>query len=199
MKFINFSSILEQPVVTADGHLLKAVGIGDVQIELLNGTGKMQTLLREVIYVPEMAFTLISISQFNWAKCSVTFKNGNCTIMGLSGHRMATILLSDGLHWLFTLKDKLELDYANIALTRMTIAEAHWKLGHVAHAAIKNMISNGNILGIELDPNAKLEFCEACAKAKSACQPFPKVSQTHAAKFGNKPIGTYGVWLLFKA
>jgi len=39
-----------------------AVGIGDVRIELPNGTGKTQTLLKEAVYVPEMAFTLISIS-----------------------------------------------------------------------------------------------------------------------------------------
>ena len=99
---------------------------------------------------------------------------------------MATIPLSNGLYRLFMPKDKLEIDYANIALTKMTISEAHRKLGHIGHAAIKNTISNRNILGIEIDPNTKPEFCEACTKAKSACQPFPKFSQTHAEKFGKR-------------
>jgi len=66
----------------------------------------------------------------------------------------------------------------------MMISEAHQKLGHIGHVAIKNTISNGNILRIEIDPNTKPEFCEACAKAKSAHQPFPKISQTCAEKFG---------------
>jgi len=52
--------------------------------------------------------------------------------------------------------------------------------------AIKNAISTRNILGIKIDPNTKPEFCEACIKAKSACQPFPKISQTHAKKFGEQ-------------
>ena len=33
-------------------------------------------------------------------------------------------------------------------------------------------------------PESKPEFCEACAKAKVAWQPFPKESETHATKYG---------------
>jgi hypothetical protein len=68
----------------------------------------------------------------------------------------------------------------------MTISEAHRKLGHIAHAAIKHAISQGHITGIELDPDSKLEFCELCTKAKSARQPFLKESQTHATEFGER-------------
>ena len=46
------------------------------------------------------------------------------------------------------------------------------------------MISNGFIAGIELDSNSKPDFCEACAKAKSVQQPFPKESETQATKYG---------------
>ena len=42
------------------------------------------------------------------------------------------------------------------------------------------------ITEIELNPNSKPDFCEACAKAKSACQPFPKKSETRAEKFGEQ-------------
>ena len=68
----------------------------------------------------------------------------------------------------------------------MTISEAHRKFGHIAHAAIKHAISNGFITGIELDASSKPEFCEACAKAKSARQPFPKESHTRATKYGER-------------
>ena len=39
-------------------------------------------------------------------------------------------------------------------------------------------------MGIELDKDSKLDFCEACAKAKSSRQPFPKESKTRATKYG---------------
>ena len=68
----------------------------------------------------------------------------------------------------------------------MTISKAHWKLGHIAHAAVKHAVSNNYVTGIEFDSDLKLEFCEACAKAKSARQPFPKESTTQATKFGER-------------
>ena len=45
-------------------------------------------------------------------------------------------------------------------------------------------VSKGFIARIELDSDSKPEFCEACAKAKAARQPFPKESKTRAEKYG---------------
>ena len=47
-------------------------------------------------------------------------------------------------------------------------------------------MSNGFITGINLYLSSKLKFCEACTKAKSAHQPFPKESLTWAIKYGEQ-------------
>ena len=73
---------------------------------------------------------------------------------------------------------------ANAANAKMSISEAHKKLGQIAHSAIKHAIANGQITGIDLDMSSKPEFCEACAKAKSAQQPFLKESKMRAKDFG---------------
>jgi len=78
------------------------------------------------------------------------------------------------------------VEHANIATGKMSISEAHCKLGHISHTAIRNAISTGQIIGIELDMDSKPEFCEPCAKAKSARLPFPKKSDTHATKYGER-------------
>jgi GAG-pre-integrase domain len=70
-----------------------------------------------------------------------------------------------------------------MASGKISISEAHCKLGHVAHLAIKHAVTNGLISGINLDMNSKPDFCEACAKAKLARQPFLKESKTRAEKF----------------
>ena len=59
------------------------------------------------------------------------------------------------------------------------------KLGHISSAAIRHAVSKGFITRIALDNESKPEFCEACAKAKSVCQPFPKESQNRAEKYGD--------------
>ena len=74
--------------------------------------------------------------------------------------------------------------HANVATGKMSISEAHHKLGHISHTAIKDAITSGWIAGIDLDINSKPEFCKPCAKAKSAHQPFPKKSDTQATQYG---------------
>lgn len=114
-----------------------------------------------------MAFTLISISRLDKAG-------------------IATIPHSDGLYKVAAIKHPSKGETANAASVKMSISEAHRKLGHVACSAIKHAVSTGVITGIDLDQDSKPEFCEPCAKAKSSRQPFPKMSETRAEKFGER-------------
>lgn len=131
-----------------------------------------------------MAFTLISISRLDKAGFSVIFKKGMCTVKDPSQRTIATIPNVDGLYKIAA--PKRSNDSANAVSGKMSISEAHRKLGHLAHAAIKHAVSSRVITGIELEPDSKPEFCEACAKAKSAREPFPKESDTRAEKFGER-------------
>ena len=84
--------------MTADRRSLKALGIGDVLIDLPNGSGKTKAMLKNAIYTPDMAFTLISISCLDQVKCTVTFNNRMCTIKDPTGKTKATIPKSDRLY-----------------------------------------------------------------------------------------------------
>lgn len=68
----------------------------------------------------------------------------------------------------------------------MSISEAHCKFGHITHTAIRYAVTQNLITGINLDLDSKPEFCEPCAKAKLARQPFLQESQTHATEFGEQ-------------
>ena len=60
-KFSNYKPI-DCNITTADGRTIKAIGMGDMHIELPNGSKKTKTIFKNTIHAPEMAFTLISIS-----------------------------------------------------------------------------------------------------------------------------------------
>ena len=184
--FINYSPISNTTITTADGRKLKALGKGDVWIELPNGTKRTKTILKEAIHAPDMAFTLISVGQLDNVKCSATFSSGMCTIRNPSSRTMATIPCANGLYRVTAPEDPPTVNYASIAVVKLTISEAHRKLGHIAPSAIKYAITKGHITGIQLDPESKPEFCEVCAKAKAAQQPFPKESETHTTKYGER-------------
>jgi hypothetical protein len=140
----------------------------------------MPTLLKGTVYALDMAFTLISVGRLNKADCLITFQKGMCTIRNPEGQIMGTILMANGLYHLVNIGKGTSSDHANIAAGKMSISEAHRKLGHISHSAIRNAISTGQITGIELDMDSKPEFCEPCAKAKSARLPFPQKSDTRA-------------------
>jgi len=74
----------------------------------------------------------------------------------------------------------------------MSISEAHRKLGHISYTTIKHAISTGRITGIDLDMDSKPEFCEACVKAKSSKEPFPKKWIPELPNMASEYIGICG-------
>ena len=157
--------------------------MGDLEIDMLNRSKMTTMTFKNAIHAPQMAFTLISISRLDKAGYQVTFKKGMCTIFNRKGQVIVTILHSDGLYRIIGKHDK-DRGMAAVASGKMLISKAHRMLGHLAYRAVTHTISKGYITGIDLDTNSKLEFCDACAKAKAARQPFPKKSKTRATKYG---------------
>ncbi|KIK76735.1 hypothetical protein PAXRUDRAFT_43611, partial [Paxillus rubicundulus Ve08.2h10] len=49
-----------KPIKVADGRTLSATGRGDIIIELPKGQERTSITLRDVLYTPDIAFTLIS-------------------------------------------------------------------------------------------------------------------------------------------
>jgi hypothetical protein len=95
--------------------MLNAIGMGDLQLELPNGSGKTVTIFKDAIHAPEMAFILISISRLNKAGFSVTFSKGMCTIKNQKSTTIATISHSDGLYKITTQKAGISCETANAA------------------------------------------------------------------------------------
>ena len=177
-RFENYQPISGRNITTADRRTLRVVGIGDVRIELPNGSKQTKAILKESIYAPDMAFTLVSISQLDNAGSSITFSKGMCIIKNPNGQTMATIPRANGFYCLVDPYKSNPSGHANIVAGKMSISEAHCRLGHISHTAIKHAITSGRITGIDLDMDSKPDFCKPCTKAKSACQPFPKESDT---------------------
>ena len=68
----------------------------------------------------------------------------------------------------------------------MQLLERYQSVKLIESSATEHAIGNRQITGIDLDMASKPEFCEACAKAKSVCQPYPKESKTRAEIFGEQ-------------
>jgi len=126
-----------------------------------------------------MAFTLIAISKLDKANYKVIFYKSICTIVDPKGKTVATIPHSDGLYRITGTKTAVNEGLAATVSAKMSISEAHKKLGHISYGAITHAISKGLVTGIELDNNSKPDFCEEITETVS--------------------IGTYGVQHLYRA
>ena len=132
-----------------------------------------------------MAFTLLSISKLDKSNHKVIFHKQSCTIINPKGLIIAKIPHYQGLYRVLASPQQPTSLSANAAVEKLTINEAHRRLGHISSAAIRHAVMKGFITGIDLDESSKPEFCEACAKAKSARQPYPQESYTRAEKYGD--------------
>ena len=138
-----------------------------------------------------MAFTLILVGQLDDTKCSATFSGGMCIIHNPSGHTIATVPCTNSLYHVTAPEDTPTINYASIAMVKLTISKAHWKLGLA--------IAKGHITGIQLDPESKPEFCEVCARPKwlgNHSQRNQKLMQQNTESMST---GTCRDWLQSKA
>ncbi|KAG6328439.1 hypothetical protein ID866_10650 [Astraeus odoratus] len=60
-------------------------------IEVPNGADTSSVCLTEVLYSPEISYTLVSIGCIDNAGCTATFGQGLCTIMNTDGSVMGQI------------------------------------------------------------------------------------------------------------
>ena len=131
--------------------------------------------LKQVYYVPQMAFTLISVVCLDKAGCFLTIEDGECILQ--SPWPYCTILSSvphvNNLYRLSSSAIKAPeppKHYANIANGPISLNELHRCMGHVNFQMLHKRVCEGAVEGIELDSSPASSFCEACVQGKAHCK-----------------------------
>ena len=90
--FVEYESLDEsQSVTLGDGHTLEAVGKGVVALKLeLEGGKTITGRLHDVLYVPELAYNLLSISKVTKLGKRVDFYKSHCNIIDDNERIIAT-------------------------------------------------------------------------------------------------------------
>jgi hypothetical protein len=164
----------------ADGSTISALGWGDIKVDLLLGNKYTTVTLKNTLYTPKMALTLISAHRTAAVGFTVQFESNACKILS-PAPRWKLIASIAQFNGLYAIPAQTE-ESAHVA--KLTINELHRALGHVAQGAILYAVKQGLIEGIELDSTSTLEFCDACTKAKATCQPFPVEMRNCAHTYG---------------
>ena len=145
-------------------------------------TSEANLRLTEVLYSPEVGYTLVSIGQLDEKGFTATFGGGKCTIQGPAGKVVGVVLkTSKGLY-----KVEHKSNTAN-TLEEITLAQLHRHMGHISTGAAKQLVSKGFMTGIWLVEGAGGDqfFCKSCVYAKATRKSMPKVRKgERATEFG---------------
>ena len=96
--FITFKEIMPRAINTMDKTVFKATGIGNMRIGIPNGKMTIHVTLKDVLYFPDLAFTLVSLMCCDVAGYSVLLKDRKCPIWDTKGTLLRQVPLLNRLY-----------------------------------------------------------------------------------------------------
>jgi hypothetical protein len=172
--FQDFVSITPKPITMVDKHTFEAISKGSLLITLPNRQLSTKILLKDVLYAPKMGVTLISISRLTAAGYAALFRETLCKIFDEKRRKLGEIPVNKGLYCI----KRPQKSFAGVAKANdvLTMREIHARLGHISPDSIRQMIKDGVITGITLDPSdTTMEKCDSYEYAKVTHKPIGKV------------------------
>jgi hypothetical protein len=197
--FENYTEITPKSFTAANQQKFSAVGTGEMVVDVPNGVDVSSLRLTEVLYSPEVGYTLVSIGKLDECGFSATFKDGQCIIRDADDETVGQVpKVGKGLYRVYHDDDSAVADEANVSLM-----EFHRRVGHIAPATARKLVEKGFVTGVKLDVSGgEPTFCESCIYAKSTRKPVSKVREGERAKefgdevhsdlWGPAPIATLG-------
>ena len=179
-RFTNYRTITPRPITAADKRVFYAIGTGDYQIQVPNGATTTPVVLRDAFHAPDIGMTVVSVSRIAKAGYKVLFDEDRCKIMDKNDKVIGNISVSNnGIYKV--------LRAGAATLEQVDLITLHRRLGHVSVSAIRNLIRNDIVAGLQLLDDTSPFFCESCEYAKTTRKAINKERQAATASaFGDE-------------
>jgi len=155
-------------------------------INISNGTDVSKLQLTEVLYAPEVGYTLVSVGKLDEKGFELTFSRGKCVIRGPKGEHVGVIPKTR--QGLYRVAHE-EPETANAVEEIITLDQFHCRVGHISPGVAHHLIKKGFVTGVRLEPKPSGDpmFCESCVYAKATRKSVLKACDgEHATKFGEE-------------
>ena len=165
---------LEKPekIKVGDGFYLTATMQGEIKLKLkVNGKIKTCTL-RNVLYVPELSYNLLSVSKATESGKQVSFDDQGCEI---KSKRTEEVLLQavkrNSLYYANTIEEETT-EVANCAEASEKVSKErlwHSRYGHLGDQSLLKLVKDDMVDGLDYKNSLNKDetvFCEPCAEGK---------------------------------
>ena len=196
-RFTNLRTIPPRPITAANNRVFYATGLGDLKIDVPNGSSSTRIVLKDALYAPDMGMTVVSVGKIASAGCTVSFEGKKCRIKNKEGRTIGRISASaNGLY---------RVDHpitAAAAQEQVDLLTVHRRLGHISVDSIRTLVRANAVTGLQIiDPSSPIS-CDSCAHAKATRKTIRKESATpraeafgdevHTDVWGPAPVSTLG-------
>lgn len=165
-------------VVVASGERIKAEGIGTIKLLIGTDKGKLEVIISEALWVPELNDNLVSVLKLVQKGHTVEFNNTGCYIK--NGDE--TFLIAqhhDNLYKLRCEENCFAITCEREPLNGRCIHEWHKRLAHRNLEDIRRMERDG----LKITSCSHADLCESCIIGKISRLPFPKIATPTKANF----------------
>jgi gag-polypeptide of LTR copia-type/Integrase core domain/GAG-pre-integrase domain/Zinc knuckle len=161
-------------VIVGNNTRLDVPKEGEVKLDFSVGQEVISGIVNGVLYVPDMARNLFSVTQTMKQGKSVLFdsKSMSCKILK-DGKEVGAAHLKGGL-WILDC-DQSMVGEANVAASNNTMELWHQRLGHLGEDNVKKLQVKQMVSGLDatLDGHVK-GSCEGCKEGRQHREPFPE-------------------------
>ena len=186
-EFFDEFSPLSQPqkVTLGDGRTLEAIGTGAVEVRLkLPGAESRIGRLSEVLYVPTLAYNLLSVAKATEAGKTVTFGDTHGEVIDDQGEVVAVASRAGSLYYLNC--EPLQKQQVNSARHQHANENLwHRRFGHLGARNLCKLKKDEMVHGFNYDVSRDIDFCESCVSGKIHRSTFPKAGRERA----EEPLG----------
>ena len=168
-----------QKVKVGDGKYVEALGEGTVKLKVRIGSKVKKRRLKKVLFVPSLAYNLLSVGKATAAYLNVSFSDDKCTI---SNKDKKTIAIANKIGNLYFLDYVVES--ANLVKTVSEEKQVLWhkRFGHIGYQSLNKLIKDEMVTGLDCNITSEPILCEPCIDGKHHRQKFPKGTAERASK-----------------
>ena len=153
--FTDFEFITPKPISAANNQTFKAIGKGNLRVKIPNGENFTTLTLRDVLYAPSVAFTLISLSRVDKVGYTTVIADGELHLIGRSDNTIiGRAPTRNGLWSVRHNHQTYESDKALISgshsLTTTSLIDLHRCLGHISPSTIAELVNKGALTGVTI-------------------------------------------------
>ena len=114
--------------------MIKALGEGKVSLDFYDGSNVLTMRLFNVLYVPEIAKNLVSVSAMAGKGAEVLFENDKCYVTKNNKKMNIGHLTNSNLYVINT-----EPNFANVASSKACLEVWHCRFGHINHKYVNEL------------------------------------------------------------